>query len=107
MRNTDKKRTPNLLNIAFLLGVISAKWISNHRRKRIRVHLPLSKKQIADALRKEFGGTVHVSKLRAGVTWQATSDESLLRLKEAARRSRSALPPESYQQIVDFVSTFC
>ena len=102
---TVRKRTPYLLSI-FLFGVIASKWCVNHRRKRLRVHLPASKKYVADLLGREFGGTVHVARNNAGVTWQITSDDSLLRLKKVAQKVKSGLPPEFYKQLTAFIAVY-
>ena len=107
-KNTVKKAVPNLLSISFLFGIISSKWYISHSRKRIRVHLPISKKYIAEVLLLQFGGTMHISKLpkHQGVVWQITSDKSLKKIKEAALRVRAGLPKEFRAQLAAFLSAF-
>jgi hypothetical protein len=94
--------------MSFLLGVVASKWWVNHRWKRIRVGLPLSKRYLADALKRQFGGTVHRIKRynRAGVTWQVTSTRSFKRIQEAALESQAGLPPEFILDLRRFTSAF-
>ena len=89
----------------FLLGVISSKWWINHNKKRIRIYLPESKRYLAHLLKREWGGTVssiNRDKHRE-VMWQTTSSRSLKQIKEAARKMKSCLPPEFYQQLTAFI----
>lgn len=92
----------------FLLGVMSSKWWISHERKRIRVHLPVTKKYLADMLKYQFGGTVHTIRRpnQSGITWQATSDESFTRIKKAAQRFKSGLPAEFKKQLFAFLTAF-
>lgn len=88
----------------YLLGVISSKWWINHSKKRIRVYLPESKRYIAQALKREWGGTVSAVRRpnHLGVMWQVTSKRSLRKIKEAAKSVEPWLPPEFCQQLMMF-----
>lgn len=106
-----KKAKPGPVSLVFiyLLGVISAKWWIDHRKKRIRVYLPESKRYIARLLKLEFGGSISnvVRTNQRSVMWQATSTHSLLKIKEAANKFNRWLPPDFHQQISAFVKTHC
>ena len=72
----------------------------------MRVNVPGSKKYLVEALKREFGGSIHISPAGARAMWQLTSNEDLTRLKEATEKAKPWLPPESYQQLTAFLSTF-
>jgi hypothetical protein len=101
------KKTPKL-RIAFLLGVVAAKWWINHRHQRVRVHLPESKKYLAKELRTIFGGTIHTLRHpnKPGVMWQVTSKSSFELLLKAARRISDGQPDEFMEALASFVSEF-
>ena len=91
----------------FLLGVISSKWWVTHNKKRIRIYLPESKRYIANQLKLEFGGTIssiNRDKYR-GLMWQVTSTDSLCRIKKVAKKFKSWLPSEFYEQLTAFLKT--
>jgi len=93
------------LDFIFLLGVISSKWWINHNKKRIRVYLPESKKYLAQALKREWGGTIsNINRPKHhGIVWQTTSTRFLRKIREAAEDCKSWLPPEFYQQLTAFM----
>lgn len=108
-RNKPVSMLPqNLLSICFLLGVLSSKWFINHNRKRIRVHLPESKRTLAETLQKRFGGTITTVKRKnqSGVSWQATSDTSLRKIKQAVQLAKHGLPDDVRLQINGFLDNF-
>ena len=86
----------------FLLGLISSKWWINHNKKRIRVHLPESKRYLALALKQKWGGTVYTNQHK--VMWQTTSSRSLKKIKEAAEGVKPWLPREFYKQLMSFMT---
>ena len=110
--NTKKKQMrnaiPNLLSLAitFLLGVIASKWCINHRRKRIRVSFPLTKRYLADQLKLHFGGTIYkVNQThQISVTWEITSTKSFNRLYKAAQQNSTGLPEEFVTALRNFAS---
>ena len=90
----------------FMLGLISSKWWINHDKKRIRVYLPESKRYLALALKREWGGTVSTvtGTEHSGVMWQTTSTRSLRKIKEAATTVKKWLPHEFYKQLMAFMT---
>ena len=109
-KNRKRNNSPPDVNLIFiyLLGVMSCKWWINHNKKRIRIHLPESKRYMALALKKAWGGTVSNSNnsTHRRILWQATSTKSFLKIEEAAKSVKSWLPPEFYKQLMSFIKVF-
>ncbi len=107
MKKTVRKSTPNLFMHFFVLGILASKWWINHNRKRIRVHLPESKRYLAGALRDQYGGIIHTIKSpRRGVVWQITSDKSLGLIRESLKKVKDYLPPEFSKQLESFLNQY-
>jgi hypothetical protein len=104
-QNNPIKNVPRL-RIGFLLGIVAAKWSMHHGHRRIRVHLPASKRYLADELSELFGGVTHtVSRpgKNEAVVWQVTAIKSFGMLRQAARRVKSGLPAEFLDGLTGFL----
>ena len=59
-------------------------------------------------LKEQFGGSVTLDKRENSIqfVWQATSDESLLRLKKAIEFFKFGMPSSSRKMLLSFINSF-